>query len=66
MDDYIIVDDSIIGKKVIYDNCAIGRVTAKVSEGNARIGPDYSVLLENGDTVYITDRSLWKFKLIKS
>jgi hypothetical protein len=65
MDDYVIVDDSIIGRRVIYDDRAVGVVTAKISEGNERVGPDYSVMLENGDTVYITDRSMWKFKIIK-
>ena len=65
MGDYVVVDDSIIGKRVVYDDRSIGTVTARISEGTARMGPDYEVKLENGDTVYITDRSLWKFKIIK-
>jgi hypothetical protein len=65
MAEYVDVDDSIIGKKVLYDDRETGIVTGKVSEGNERRGAEYSVMLESGMEVYITDMSLWKFKMIK-
>jgi hypothetical protein len=65
MAEYVNVDDSIIGRRVLYNDSECGIVVSKVSEGNARIGSEYSVLLDSGMQVYITDRSLWKFKILK-
>lgn len=66
MEDYIVVDDRIQGRRVLYDDRITGIVTEKVSEGNAKRGAEYAVRLDSGQNVYITDRSLGKFKMIRS
>ena len=66
MSRYINVNDDIIGKRVIYNDREFGIVLRKISEGNDRKGADYEVRLESGATVYITDCSFSKFKLLES
>ena len=61
---YITIDDDIIGKKIIYNDREIGFVVRKISEGNEKRGADYEVKLQSGSTVYITDCSFSKFKLL--
>ena len=62
---YIDITDDIIGRKVLYDDSEVGIVIGKAGEGNEKRGSDYTVQLNSGRIVYITDRSFDKFKMLK-